>query len=68
MFKFEAPKDEKAQHRIGATVKYDWYPAMKFKVVSRSWDANGALFYTIDSLPKRVERYTGVRAKALSKV
>jgi hypothetical protein len=62
-----ASKDEKAKFRIGAIVKYDDYPAMKFKVSKREWDANGTLFYSVDAMPDRLVRHTGVRAKYLSK-
>jgi len=41
-----APKDQKAQFRIGSKVMYD-YCAGVFGVVRKEWDANGTLHYTI---------------------
>ena len=67
MFKFQAPKNEKALFRIGSKVGCDYYPGTKFKVVAKQWELGGALTYAIQSLPKGIELYTGVKAKYLNK-
>jgi len=47
MFKFQAPKNEKALFRIGSRVKCDYYPGKVFKVSEKSWDYHGTVFYTL---------------------
>ena len=67
MFKFQAPKNEKALFRLGSRVTCDYYPGTPFKVVAKQWELGGALTYAIQSLPKGIELYTGVKAKYLNK-
>ncbi len=62
-----AKQDEKAKFRVGALVNYDDYPGVTFKVAKREWDINGSLRYSLDAMPDRLVRHTGVRAKYLSK-
>lgn len=59
-----APKDQKAKFRIGSKVSYD-YASGVFKVISKSWGANGLLNYTVATTEG--ETYF-VREKDLNKV
>lgn len=67
MFKFEAPKDEKAMFRIGAKVTHDYHPNEIFKVTNKFWYANGVLEYALESTDGLITMI-GVRQKVLNKV
>ena len=70
MFKFQAPKDEKALFRVGQKVKCGFYPSKVFKVTGKEWEYSGAVRYAlIETTPSwrgLPLSTSGVRQKDLS--
>ena len=65
MLKVNQP--QKATFRKGNKVTCDFYPGTPFKVVAKQWGMFGELTYTIQSQPKGIELYSGVKEKFLNK-
>ena len=47
MYKFQAPKNEKALYRVGQLVTVDYHPGKVFKVCRKDFELNGAVLYTV---------------------
>lgn len=62
-----APKDQKAKFRVGTKVTHDDVGTTVFKIVSKSWDANGSLNYTIEGVDID-SRLMYIREKDLNKI
>jgi len=62
-----APKDQKAKFRVGTKVTHDEAGDTVFKIVRKSWDANGVLNYTIEGVNIN-SRLMYIREKDLNKV
>jgi hypothetical protein len=70
--KFQAPKDQVAKYRKGQLVRCDYYPNTVFKVVDKSWDINGVVYYTLErhvgaGEPAAQATVSGLREKYLSR-
>jgi hypothetical protein len=74
MFKFQAPKNEKAMFRVGQKVTCDYWPGVPFKIHAKEFGATGAVFYTIRDTRmdarggSKTAGPSGIRQKYLNKV
>jgi hypothetical protein len=67
--KFQAPKDQKAKFRKGQLVHCDYYAGVTLKVIDKTWDQQGTLFYTLAAVgtTEAESLVRGLREKYLRK-